>query len=120
MEQLKPLIAEMIKLVEGGKDIVNDQLPDLCKQIVKLYLWGNVIEIPFLLTILFFGAKGAIKIVKLASADDWNEAPWLIGLVPIFALEIIVGFYAYGCIQTMLKAILAPKLLILETLKKFI
>jgi len=120
MEQLKPLIQEMIKLVESGKDVVNGQLPDLCKQIVRLYLWGNVIEIPILIGMMVFGAYMARWVYRKAIADGWSEMPWIILWIPIAILECIIGSYAYGCGQTLLESILAPKLLILETLRKFL
>lgn len=120
METLKPLINQLVEIIKSGKDVVTGEMPDVCKQIVRLYLWGNVIEIPLLLLMMGAGAWGAKWFYLKASCNEWREISWIFFLIPICIMEIVIGCYAYGCGQMLLKAILAPKVLILETLAEFV
>lgn len=117
METLKPLIEQLVKLIQGGADVVNGQMPDLAKQIVSFYLWGNVIEIPILIGFLVAGVYAARWVYRRSDADD---NPWLMLWIPIGTFEICVGVYAYGCTQAMLTAIFAPKLIVIQTLMSFL
>lgn len=118
METLNPLIQQLVKMLQGGADVVNGQLPDVANQIIRLYLWCNVIEIPILIGIMVAGWFAA-KWIHVKN-EDINSEPWFILWLPIGVLEIIIGCYAYGCTQTMLKAIFAPKLLVIEVLSGFL
>lgn len=115
MEILKPLILELAKTIQSGKEIVNEQLPDLARQIVRLYLWGNVIEIPILIGLMVAGLYGAKWFEKKATKNE-DSIGWRAGFIPIAIGEVIIGLYAYSCGQTLLTAILAPKLLIIKAL----
>lgn len=117
MEVLKPLIEQLVKTMQGSADLAKGQFPDVANQIVRLYLWGNVIEIPILIGIMSLGYWACLLAYK--KQEETNE-PWMLAWIPIGLLEIVVGVYAYGCTQTMLKAILAPKVLIIECLKGYL
>lgn len=117
MEVLKPLIEQLIKTMQGTSDIAKGQFPDVASQIVKLYLWGNVVEIPVLIGLIYWG----YRVCRLAyEKQEESGDPWMISWLPVGILEIIIGVYAYGCGQTLLKAILAPKVLIIECLRAYL
>jgi hypothetical protein len=120
MDKLAPLINELVKIVQASVDVVSGQLPDVAKQIVRYYLWGNIIEIPLMLTVMGIGIYWGKCAIKKAMANEWADAPWMIALVPIFIVELIIGFNAWGYFDTMLRAALEPKVLIIETLRMYI
>lgn len=120
MDKLTPLINELVEVIQKSVSVVSGQLPDIAKQIVRYYLWGNLIEVPILIGLMYLGFYWAKKALDKAKEDNWAESPWLIAWFPIIILEFIIGFNAWAYLDTLLKAMFAPKLLIIETLRNFI
>lgn len=117
MNVLKPLIDQLVKVIQAGGDVITGQMPDIANQLVRLYLWGNVIEIPILLGLLYGSYRLAVKCYETQKDTD---DPWMVGWIPIGIFQILVGIYVYACGQTLLKAILAPKVLIIECLREYL
>lgn len=117
MDAIRPLIEQLVKTMQGTADIAKGQFPDIANQIVRLYLWGNVIEIPILIGIMYLGYRAALLAYK---KQQESRDPWMFLWVPVGILEILIGAYAFDCIQTMIKAVLAPKILVIECLRLYL
>lgn len=120
MDKLTPLINELVKVIQDSVSVVSGQLPDVARQIVHYYLYGNLIEVPIRVALMYLGYRwGKLAIIK-AKEDQWEEFGRIFTLIPIIILELTIGFNAWGHLDMLLKAIFAPKLVVLETLRGFL
>lgn len=110
MEQMKPLIDQLVKMIQDGSDFVGGQLPDVAKQILAYNAWSAHFWMWVFITF------------ALISVVLFIAACLSIGAEPVCALAIIglvVSLAGVGFNYSDLKEIqIAPKLYLIETLRK--
>lgn len=125
MKTIKPLIDQLTKMVKEGYDLGKRELPEIGKQIIRYYLWVNVLQSTvctfasllfakwgwlFMQTIFNYKPKGLFD-----DCDGRYIGVFLLGIVSL----VFAGF-VLDSLNTILKIALAPKLFLLDALASYI
>jgi len=125
MNAIKPLISQLTKMVKEGYDLGKRELPEIGKQILRFYLWLNILQASlctfgsllfakwgwlFLQTILDYKPNGMFD-----DCDGRYIGVFLLGIVSL----VFAGF-VYDALCTILKVTIAPKLFLLDTLASYL
>lgn len=104
METTKPLIDQLVKIIQQGQDIIGGQLPDVAKQLLAYNAWSCH------LWMLIFGCLFLmVVLLSVFTLEDGMFVGFMIALFFLFC-----AYYEYDQLH---KIQLAPKLFIIETLK---
>ena len=125
----KELSSALVDVIKAGKDwvinlalFVQQQAPDLARQIVKWGLWSNLFEVFIELFSIFAVLKSyqwALAKVKEDKYDSDNPLYWIIFIIGgIFAIIMFVCFINSG--ETFIKCLVSPKLYLIEYVKNLV
>jgi hypothetical protein len=111
MDTLKPLIDQLMKLIQNGTDLVNGQLPELAKQILAYNAWNC----NFWMHVAIFAVIFCVVVAIFCAIQDCAGAAVVMLVVAIiFAVD-------YGFNYTELKKIeLAPKIYLITELTSLV
>lgn len=116
METLKPVIEELVKLVQGTKAFALDQAPDFVKQVV---LSGIIENSGWVAWGIAMGVVAYFLYRKVK--QNWDEGDGLVaffGTIVIFALVMVSAWNIISGTDYLLKIWLAPKAYIVKVLMK--
>jgi len=125
MNVMKPLIAQLTKMIKEGYDLGKRELPEVGKQILRFYLWVNILQSTvctvasllfakwgwlFMQTILDYKSHGMF--------DDCDGR--YIGVFILGITSLVFAGFVYDGLYTILKIALAPKLFLLDALASYL
>jgi len=111
METLKPLIDQLVKMIQQGTDIVSGQLPDVAKQLLAYNAWSY----HFWLWICIWAIVALILLAVLFAISDVFPLSGLC-VIAIMAF-MLAAFYNYDQLNEIR---LAPKVFLIEQLTSMV
>ena len=118
---------QVVSLIEAAKSAGSDaasfiaqQAPDVLNQIVRWSLAEGLIYTTVGVFLLTAGLVVLAVTYKNVRSDKWDEVWWLPSAMVSITLIILGGMYSFGGINQTAKTIVAPKVVIIETLSKAI
>lgn len=107
-EQLKPLIDQLVKMIQQGQDVIGGQLPEVAKQLLEYQRWScHLWMMVFIVSAIVMGV-----LVMLAFASG-EFGIFNIIFIPVFLVIVWGVFYEYDQLNEIR---IAPKVFLIQTL----
>ena len=124
-EELKARMLKYLDTLESvtkaGADTAAEQLPELAQQFVMWKLWSSLACVVSCSAMLFLLWRLAVKhCIPRAMKTSDPEFVMFIGSLPFLVVSVPACVGLCSCMMTFIKALVAPKLLVLEELAKLI
>ena len=111
------VINKLFEYIDVSKDWILDEAPELFQQIIKYGIFESTFEITMCIIILFFSFWMIKKSIRATLRDDDNPV-YVIGICISIILIILFSIQLFISTSYLFKATLAPKLYLLDYLKK--
>lgn len=118
-EQLNKILEMLIKATESGSNFILEQAPDLAKEIVAYEAFSSFLWFILLTTI---GTMFIVVIKKVSkNLEEYDREMFNMTAFP-FSIFIALVFFiiAAHSLQNATKALIAPRLIILDYAKNFV
>lgn len=114
--QLSTFLAKALDVAEKGIEATGEQIPMILQEIVQWKLYSNLIGFILGIVIAFVFIKTCRNLI--ANLDKGVEDPFiLIPRIVVLVITIVPIFPLLLCVLDAVKALVAPRLVILEYLK---
>ena len=118
METMKPLIDQLVKMIQDGTNLVKDQLPEVARQILQWQTAKSIACIVLGIALLCITEYCRRLFLHWQLEKPYEE--WRVAAVIVSGVGGIAGLVlTIGSMFDLLQILLAPKVYLIEFLKEF-